>query len=179
TLMEMKRQNEGTTLIHNIKTDLADFIRNLLKQYLPLISSLQFSDIFIFKDLNHVITTLFPANFLQLSEDLVNPGYFLQCSCCSSVDSFSICDSLPDVSIIHKLISEHTTKKVDLNIIYHTYVSIVQTTGKRGGKAATLKDTATASYLIRFRRAVGELQHMGFIKRSKSKPDEISRLTWW
>ncbi|CAL8110435.1 unnamed protein product [Orchesella dallaii] len=175
TLMEIKRQNEGTTLIHVIKKNLIDFFRNLMKKYLPPMSSLKYSDIFVFSDLSQLVSTLFPANFLQLGEDLVNPGYFLQCSCCSSLESSSICDSLPDVSIIHKLISEHTTKKLDLNIMYHAFISIVQTTGRRG-KAST---NATASYLIRFRRAVGELQHMGFIKRSKSKPDEISRLTWW
>jgi len=105
----------------------------------------------------------------------------MQCDCCSSLEPGSLVDTLPDTCIIHRAISEHTTKKIDLNYIYNTFLSVVQDEpiGRKSKAALKLKEAATASYLIRFRRAVGELQHMGFVKRTKSKPDEISRLTWW
>lgn len=177
-LLEDKMKNEGTSMIHAVRKELAEHIKHLIKQFVPSYDSRNFLSVFIFDDLNHLINALFPANFLQLNEDIMNPGLPLECKCCSSLDLMSITESLPDVSIIFKLISEHTTKKVDLNLIYSAFVGIAQVeTSGRNSKAA--KDAATASYLTRFRRAVGELQHMGFIKRSKAKPDEVNRLTWW
>jgi hypothetical protein len=86
---------------------------------------------------------------------------------------------LPDTSIVFKLLLEKTVKTLDLNELYENFLSIIEVKGpKKRVSVSKSQGGKQANYLLRFRQAVAELQHMGFILRSKNKPDEITRMAW-
>ncbi|XP_021956220.1 origin recognition complex subunit 3 [Folsomia candida] len=182
-LMERIKIKSCSQPVNALRDAFISFIENLVKTYLKPFPSLLkgvYHKAYIFDDVLTLKSLFSPDPFSYVTNSLMLPSEILNCKCCEDVSTDSNIPSLPDTSIVFKLLREQTNKKVDLNILYQAFLSILETdeVSARGRKSIRQKKLDPNVCLLRFRQSVAELQFSGVLKRSRTKPDEITKLTW-
>ncbi|KAI3950603.1 hypothetical protein MKW92_015774 [Papaver armeniacum] len=164
----------------------------MVKDYLKPIESLPFHEIFCFKHVDILQSTLIGDPRKMIQVDLLKSHTYLHCSCCNKSGE-SMLPSINDTSIIYQLAQEHGDL-INLHDWFQSFKAIIlpPSNTKKGKRklqmsplskkrkiAVEVESISEASIQARFCKAVTELQITGLLRMpSKRRPDFVQRIAF-
>ncbi|XP_076304798.1 origin recognition complex subunit 3 [Tachypleus tridentatus] len=176
-------QNRKSTEFENCRQTIVDFFTSLFRE-LVAPSCFPLHEILYFNDAGRVKQHIMAVPRSAICKALVDPAFYLQCTCCSIDDYSQICSSMVDTCVAYKLHLEYGR----LINLYDWLQSFKMVKMANDSKKMTQvlkekrknkkQDGHDLTLQAQFVQAVSELQFLGFIKPTKRKTDHVARLTW-
>ncbi|XP_019712924.1 origin recognition complex subunit 3 isoform X2 [Hippocampus comes] len=176
-LLEMNesRRSKKQSPYENLRSDVLEFIDNLVKSHLPPPESQTLNEVCYYSSSSSVRRHLNATPRTSIQAALSSPYYYLPNESLQTDDG-SVSNAAPDICIVHKLHLEcgRLINLYDWMQAYSTVVSAAEGNDPDSDNFGKVDDVKHA----RFIRAVSELEFLGFIKSTKQKTDHVARLTW-
>uniref|UniRef100_A0A3Q2Y2G6 Origin recognition complex subunit 3 n=1 Tax=Hippocampus comes TaxID=109280 RepID=A0A3Q2Y2G6_HIPCM len=173
-LLEMNesRRSKKQSPYENLRSDVLEFIDNLVKSHLPPPESQTLNEVCYYSSSSSVRRHLNATPRTSIQAALSSPYYYLPNESLQTDDG-SVSNAAPDICIVHKLHLE-CGRLINLYDWMQAYSTVVSAAEGNDPDSDNFGKFSSA----RFIRAVSELEFLGFIKSTKQKTDHVARLTW-